>query len=94
MCFVVDTLGQVSGHRMVRNRGGGDEVALGVARPVLRAWSPGRFGTRVIAMVCQLLFAFRLFNPAPARVRPAARFVGIAEPRVGTARRAVLIGAL
>lgn len=59
--FVVDTLGRVASHRVVRGLGSGcDEEALRVARTIPGTWTPGRLGTRAVAVVYYLSFAFRL----------------------------------
>lgn len=59
--FVVDTLGHVSGHRVVRGLGSGcDEEALRVARTIPDTWKPGRLGTRAVAAVYLFVFTFRL----------------------------------
>lgn len=59
--FVVDTLGHVSGHRVVRSLGSGcDEEALRVARTIPSTWAPGRVGSRAVPVVKQMAFTFRL----------------------------------
>lgn len=59
--FVIDTLGAVSDHKVVRGIGHGcDEEALRVAQSVPATWVPGRLGSRAVPVVYELPFTFRL----------------------------------
>ncbi len=59
--FVVDTLGRLSQHRVLRGLGGGcDEEALRVSRTIPDTWLPGRLGTRAVPAEYELPFTFRL----------------------------------
>lgn len=59
--FVVDTLGHVSGHRLVKGIGSScDEEALRVARTIPGTWTPGKLGSRSVAVRHRLTFNFRL----------------------------------
>lgn len=59
--FVIDTLGAVSGHRVVQGIGYGcDQEALRVAQSMKALWVPGRFGSRALPTVYELPFTFRL----------------------------------
>lgn len=59
--FVVDTLGHVAEHRVVRGIGSGcDEEALRVARLIPATWTPGRLGNRAVPVRHYLAFTFRL----------------------------------
>ena len=59
--FVIDTLGHVSGHRVVRGIGSEcDEEALRVARAIPGTWTPGRLGTRAVSVRHYQVFNFRL----------------------------------
>ncbi|UYZ63132.1 energy transducer TonB [Hymenobacter weizhouensis] len=59
--FVIDTLGQVSDHKIMRGIGSGcDEEALRVCRTVPGNWVPGRIGSRAVPVRYELPFTFRL----------------------------------
>lgn len=59
--FVIDTLGAVSGHKVVQGIGYGcDEEALRVAQSTPAEWVPGRIGSRAVPVVYELPFTFRL----------------------------------
>ena len=59
--FLVDTLGHVSNHKVVRGIGEGcDEEALRAARETPARWAPGRMGRRAVPVVYELPFTFRL----------------------------------
>ncbi|MBC8085343.1 MAG: energy transducer TonB [Hymenobacter sp.] len=59
--FVIDTLGRVSAHRVIRGIGSGcNEEALRVSRTVPDQWLPGRLGTRAVSVRYELPFTFRL----------------------------------
>ena len=59
--FVIDTLGHVSGHRVVQGIGSGcDEEALRVARAIPGTWTPGRLGTRAVPVRHYMALNFRL----------------------------------
>jgi periplasmic protein TonB len=59
--FEVDTLGQISGHRVLEGIGSGcDEEALRVSRTMPNNWSPGRLGSKALPTVYELPFTFRL----------------------------------
>lgn len=59
--FVVDTLGRVSAHRVLRGIGSGcDEEALRVSRTIPHKWLPGRLGSRAVPVLYELPFTFRL----------------------------------
>lgn len=59
--FVIDTLGRVSDHRVLKGLGSGcDEEALRVARTIPDTWTPGRLGTKAVACRKTLLFVFEL----------------------------------
>ena len=59
--FVVDTLGNISGHRVVRGLGAGcDEEALRVARFIPSTWTPARVGKKAVPVVNYISFAFRV----------------------------------
>ena len=59
--FVIDTLGHLSNHKIVRGIGSGcDEEALRVARTVPDQWLPGRLGTKAVPVLYELPFTFRL----------------------------------
>ena len=59
--FLIDTLGRASSHAIVRGLGAGcDEEALRVARTIPNAWTPGRIGTRAVAVMHYVYFNFRL----------------------------------
>ena len=59
--FVIDTLGQASGHKLVTKLGSGcDEEALRVARSIPPEWIPGRLGTRPVPVEYELPLTFRL----------------------------------
>ncbi|RZL13256.1 MAG: energy transducer TonB [Hymenobacter sp.] len=62
--FLIDTLGHISGHRLVQRIGGGcDEEALRVARTVPAQWVPARLGNRAVAVEYELPLNFRLSQP-------------------------------
>ena len=59
--FVVDTLGRLSQHRVVRGIGSGcDEEALRVSLTIPDTWVPGRLAGRAVQAVYELPFTFRL----------------------------------
>ena len=59
--FLIDTLGQASGHAIVRGLGAGcDEEALRVARTIPNSWTPGRLGNRAVVVMHYVYFNFRL----------------------------------
>jgi len=59
--FVIDTLGRISGHRVLQGIGSGcDEEALRVSRTVPNQWLPGRLGSRAVPVRYELPFTFRL----------------------------------
>lgn len=59
--FVVDTLGHLSQHRVVRGIGSGcDEEALRVSLTIPDTWVPGRLGRQAVTVVYELPFTFRL----------------------------------
>lgn len=60
--FLIDTLGQATGYKVVRGIGGGcDEEALRVARTVpADQWLPARIGRRAVAVEYELPLNFRL----------------------------------
>lgn len=64
VAFVIDTLGRISGHRLVQRIGGGcDEEALRIARTVPAQWVPARLGNRAVAVEYELPLNFRLSQP-------------------------------
>lgn len=64
VAFLIDTLGHISGHRLVQRIGGGcDEEALRVARAVPAQWVPARLGNRAVAVEYELPLNFRLSQP-------------------------------
>ena len=59
--FVIDTLGRVSGHRVVHGIGREcDDEALRVARSIPSTWLPGRLGSRAVPVRHYQGFIFRL----------------------------------
>ena len=59
--FVVDTLGQVSGYKLLNRLGSGcDEEALRIAHSIPGTWVPGRVGSRPVAVEYVLPLTFRL----------------------------------
>jgi len=59
--FVIDTLGHVSEHRVMRGIGSEcDEEALRVARTIPGTWTPGRLGTHAVSVRHYQAFNFRL----------------------------------
>ena len=59
--FVVDTLGHVSGYKLLNRLGSGcDEEALRVARTIPGTWVPGRVRARPVAVEYVLPLTFRL----------------------------------
>jgi periplasmic protein TonB len=59
--FVVDTLGHLSDHRIVRGLGRGcDEEALRVVKTIPDTWTPGRLGTKAVATLYYLTLAFKM----------------------------------
>ena len=59
--FVIDTLGRVSGHRVVQGIGREcDDEALRVARAIPSTWLPGRLGSRAVPVRHYQGFIFRL----------------------------------
>ena len=62
--FVVDTLGQVSAHRVLRGIGAGcDQEALRIARTIPNEWIPARIGYRAVPTEYELTLTFRLAQP-------------------------------
>jgi len=59
--FVVDTLGHLSDHRIVRSLGSGcDEEALRVAKTIPDTWTPARLGNKAVAALYYLTLAFKM----------------------------------
>ncbi|MBC6991314.1 energy transducer TonB [Hymenobacter sp. BT491] len=59
--FAIDTLGQISNHKVVAGVGGGcDEEALRVSRTIPNQWIPARKNGRAVPVVYEMPFVFRL----------------------------------
>ena len=59
--FVIDTLGAVSGYKVMQGIGYGcDQEALRVAQSMKALWVSGRLGSRALPTVYELPFTFRL----------------------------------
>ena len=59
--FVVDTLGRVSDHKILKSLDSGcDEEALRVARTIPDTWTPARLGNKAVACRSTLMFVFKL----------------------------------
>lgn len=59
--FVVDTLGRISDHRIVRGLGHGcDEEALRVSRTFPDTWTPARIGSKAVSVRNLYVISFKL----------------------------------
>ncbi|MCB2378469.1 energy transducer TonB [Hymenobacter sp. BT635] len=59
--FMIDTLGQASGHKVLMSVGGGcDEEAMRVCRTIPQQWIPARKDGRAVPVVYELPFTFKM----------------------------------
>ncbi len=59
--FVIDTLGQISGYKLLNRLGSGcDEEAMRIAHSIPGKWIPGRLGSHPVAVQYVLPLTFRL----------------------------------
>ena len=64
--FAIDTLGNVSGHKVLTGIGGGcDEEALRLCQKIPVQWIPARLAGRSVSVMYELPFTFRLQAAAP-----------------------------